>query len=82
MDYSQYGNTGYSYPPGYTDSYAQQQQYQATPPQIRNPFGPPPPPRNAAYANHNANYDPEYDAALAQWQSAYAPPEEQERNKR
>ncbi|RMX73709.1 hypothetical protein D0869_13331, partial [Hortaea werneckii] len=39
-------------------------------------------PRNAAYANHNANYDPEYDAALAQWQSAYAPPEEQERNKR
>merc|ERR1712072_944145 len=84
MDYSQYGNTGYSYPPGYTDSYAQQQQqqYQATPPQIRNPFGPPPPPRNAAYANHNANYDPEYDAALSQWQSAYAPPEEQERNKR
>ncbi|KAI7227749.1 hypothetical protein KC330_g8247 [Hortaea werneckii] len=82
MEYSQYGNTGYSYPPGYTDPYAQQQQYQATPPQIRNPFGPPPPPRNAAYANHNTNYDPEYDAALAQWQSAYAPPEEQERNKR
>ncbi|KAK5119436.1 hypothetical protein LTR85_007536 [Meristemomyces frigidus] len=81
MDYSQYGNAGYSYPPGYTDPYAQQQQYQPTAPQIRNPFAPPPPPR-ATYAGQNAGYDPDEQAALAQWQSAYAPVEEQERNRR
>lgn len=81
MDYSQYGNAGYSYPPGYTDPYAQPQQYQPTAPQIRNPFAPPPPPR-ATFAGQNANYDPDEQAALAQWQSAYAPAEEQERNRR
>jgi len=85
MSYQQYGNgnTGYNYPPGYSDQYAQQQQYQPTPPpQIRNPFGPPPPPRSSYYSAQNTNYDPEHEANLAQWQSAYAPPEEQERNRR
>lgn len=81
MDYSQYGNSGYSYPPGYSDPYAQQQQYQPAAPQIRNPFAPPPPPR-ATYAGQNADYDPEHEAALAQWQSTYAPVDEQEKNRR
>ncbi|KAK4548956.1 hypothetical protein LTR36_008729 [Oleoguttula mirabilis] len=83
MDYSQYGsgNTGYGYPPGYTDPYAQPQQYQPNAPQIRNPFAPPPPPR-ATYAGQNASYDPDEQAALAQWQSAYAPADEQDRNRR
>ncbi|TKA77150.1 hypothetical protein B0A55_04104 [Friedmanniomyces simplex] len=81
MDYSQY-QYGYPPAPGYAGQYTQQpQQYQPTPPQIQNPFGPPPP--RAAYpGGANANYDPEYEAALAQWQSAYAPQEEQDRNKR
>ncbi|KAK5115482.1 hypothetical protein LTR62_001141 [Meristemomyces frigidus] len=74
MAYSQnqYGN-----PAGYAaqGQYAQQAQYQNTPPQIQNPFGPPPGLRNAA----NPNYDPEYEAAIASWQSAYAPADEQDR---
>lgn len=78
MDYSQYANAGYGYPPGYTDQYAQQQ-HQSHVPQIRNPFGPPPSTYNAAPAGQNTSYDPEHEAALAQWQSAYAPAEEQER---
>ncbi|KAK5681740.1 hypothetical protein LTS10_006273 [Elasticomyces elasticus] len=76
MDYSQYGQYG-GYPPappGYGQQYNQQQQSYA-PPQIQNPFGPPP----TAYST-NPTYDPEYEAQLAQWQSAYAPPDEKERN--
>ena len=66
MDRSQYGNAGYSYPPGYTDPYAQQQQqqYQAAAPQIRNPFAPPAPAAHSSYAGQNANYDPEYELSL------------------
>ena len=78
MDYSQYANQGYSYPTGYTDPYAQQQQYQPTPPQIRNPFAPPPPPKQS-FGTQNAGFDPEYEAQLAQWQSAYAPQDQQEK---
>ncbi|KAK5725863.1 hypothetical protein LTR15_004053 [Elasticomyces elasticus] len=75
MDYSQYGQYG-GYPPappGYGQQYNQQQLY--APPQIQNPFGPAP----TAYST-NPTYDPEYEAQLAQWQSAYAPPDEKERN--
>jgi len=84
MDRSQYGNAGYSYPPGYTDPYAQQQQqqYQSAAPQIRNPFAPPTPAARSSYAGQNANYDPEYEAAIAQWQSAYAPAEELDKGKK
>ncbi|KAK0252074.1 hypothetical protein LTR91_002985 [Friedmanniomyces endolithicus] len=81
MDYSQ---QQYSYPPapGYAGQYTQQpQQYQPAPPQIQNPFGPPPP-RTAHLGSANPNYDPEYEAALAQWQSAYAPQEEQDRHRK
>ncbi|KAK4556179.1 hypothetical protein LTR86_006876 [Recurvomyces mirabilis] len=79
MDYSQYQ---YGYPPGYTGQYAQQAQYQNTPPQITNPFGAAPPPRTAAAGAVNPTYDPEYEAAVASWQSAYAPADEQDRNRR
>ena len=84
MAYQQYGNAGYSYPPapGYTDPYAQQQQYpQTAAPQIRNPFAAPPP-AQSAYTGQIGGYDPYEQAALAQWQSAYAPVDEQERNRK
>ena len=78
MDYSRYQ---YGYPPGYTGQYnAQQAQYQNTPPQIQNPFAAPP--AHPSFPNANPNYDPEYEQALAQWQSAYAPADEQERNRK
>ena len=89
MDYSQWGNSqypnqqyNYQYPPapGY-DQYAQQQQYQPTPPQIRNPFAPPPPPQSQ-FTAQNANFDPDYEAQIAQWQSAYAPQDQFERGKK
>lgn len=35
-----------------------------------------------AFPGTNPNYDPEYEAAIAQWQSAYAPAEDQEKNKK
>jgi len=86
MNYSQYqyGHPGYSYPQGYSDSYTQAQQYQAPPTQYNNLYAQ----TSATGANRpgypgtNPNYDPEYEAAVAQWQSAYAPAEEQERNKK
>ncbi|WPH00485.1 Hypothetical protein R9X50_00331400 [Acrodontium crateriforme] len=87
MDHSQYGNPQYSnnnqynYPPGYTVPYAQQQQYQQTPPQIRNPFAPPPTGRSN-YPGQNASYDPEHEAEIAQWQSAYTPQEQQDKLKK
>ena len=87
MDYSQYGNSqytqpqyNYQYPPGY-DAYAQPQQYQPTPPQIRNPFAPPPPARTQ-HAGPNAGFDPEYEAQVAQWSSAYAPQDQLDRGKK
>lgn len=84
MDYSQYGQYGqsqynYQYPPTY-DPYAQQQQYQPTPPQIRNPFAPPPAAR-PQYPG-NSNFDPEYEAQVAQWQSAYAPQDQLDKGKK
>ena len=92
MDYSQYGNAQYGnaqygnnqynqqHPPGY-DAYAQPQQYQPTPPQIRNPFAPPPPSRSQ-FTGTNANFDPEYEAQIAQWQSAYAPQDQLDKGKK
>lgn len=85
MDYSQHGQYGqaqynYQYPPTY-DPYAQQQQYQPTPPQIRNPFAPPPPAR-PQFTGANASFDPEYEAQVAQWQSAYAPQDQLDRSKK
>lgn len=79
---SGYG-AGYGYPPGYNAQYAQpqQQQYQASPPQIRNPFAPPPPPAST-YGAQNSSFDPEYEQQIAQWQSAYAPADQQERGKK
>lgn len=70
-----YGNTQYNnYAPAYPNQYAQQPQqpYGQTPPTIRNPF-PAPPPAHNPYGAHNANYDPEEEAQLAQWQAQYAP---------
>ncbi|EME42238.1 hypothetical protein DOTSEDRAFT_73158 [Dothistroma septosporum NZE10] len=87
MDYNnQYANSayagfGYAAPPGYNAQYAQQPQYQAAPPNIRNPFNPPPPPA-ATYAGQNAQFDPDEQQQLAQWQSAYAPAEQQDRSKK
>lgn len=73
-----YDNSQYNYAQGYSNAYAQQgqQSYNPTPPAIRNPF-PAPPPAHNAYAAQNANYDPEQEALLAQWQSQYAPADAQ-----
>lgn len=103
MDNNQYYNQyGGGYPQGYGQQYPgqqqpqqQAQQYQASAPQIRNPFAPPPP---AAYAAHNASFDPgkstpqmvhtqtscanfrtDFEQQVAQWQSAYAPADQQKK---
>ncbi|CAK4032169.1 hypothetical protein DOTSEDRAFT_73158 [Lecanosticta acicola] len=88
MDYNQYANSaaygagyGYGAPPGYQQYAQPQQQYQASPPQIRNPFAPPPPPAST-YASQNAEFDPTYEQQIAQWQSAYAPADQQDRGKK
>ncbi|KAF1356277.1 hypothetical protein BDV97DRAFT_394217 [Delphinella strobiligena] len=58
---SYYGN---AYGPGYP---AQADSYGPTPPQIKNPFAPPP----TQTGGFNSTYDPEYEAQVQQWQSAY-----------
>lgn len=73
----QYGNSQYGYPPqDYSNSYAQPppQSYQQTPPQIRNPFAPPPQAQNA-YGTQYGGADHEQEAQMLQWQQNYAPPE-------
>ncbi|KAK8178489.1 hypothetical protein BC567DRAFT_195805, partial [Phyllosticta citribraziliensis] len=45
--------------------------HQPTPPQIRNPFPAPGQASSGGYGAANASYDPEYEAQIAQWQSAY-----------
>lgn len=72
----------YQYPAGY-NAYAQAQpqaQYQNAPPEIRNPFIPPPAP--SQYASQNSQYDPEYDAQVAAWQATYAPQDQLDRGKK
>ncbi|KAF2487316.1 hypothetical protein BDY17DRAFT_288730 [Neohortaea acidophila] len=72
----------YQYPAGY-NAYAQAQpqaQYQTAPPEIRNPFAPPPAP--SQYASQNSQYDPEYDAQVAAWQATYAPQDQLDRGKK
>lgn len=79
---SAYPTSGYQQQPAqYQPQYPyQQQSYYSAPteaesPQIRNPF---PLPGQAGYGQNgsdrtgNVNYDPEYEAQIAQWQSAYA----------
>lgn len=72
---SQYAYPGYNANSQQTQQNSQYQQYgQTAAPQIRNPFAPPPTARSGTqYAGPNAQHDPEYDAQIAQWQSAYAP---------
>lgn len=65
-----YGNQQYVY-----DGYEQ------APPDIRNPFAPPPL-TQSTYANQNANYDPEHEAQLAQWQSAYLPQDQLDKGRK
>ncbi|KAL0254955.1 hypothetical protein SLS55_009479 [Diplodia seriata] len=43
-----------------------------TPPQIRNPFPAPGQDQSGGYGAGNGTYDPEFEAQIAQWQSAYA----------
>ncbi|KAK8183268.1 hypothetical protein HDK77DRAFT_301464 [Phyllosticta capitalensis] len=45
--------------------------HQPTPPQIRNPFPAPGQAPSGGYGGANSSYDPEYEAQIAQWQSAY-----------
>lgn len=71
----------YAAPPGYGGQYTQQAQQFETPPQIRNPFMPPPP-AASTYAAHNSNFDPDHDAQIAQWHAQYAPAEQQFRGKK
>ncbi|KAF2139945.1 uncharacterized protein K452DRAFT_289324 [Aplosporella prunicola CBS 121167] len=54
------------YPQASNDPYAN-----PTPPQIRNPFPLPGQAPSGGYGSNSA-YDPEYEAQVAQWQSAYA----------
>lgn len=77
-------NAQYGYPPGYAAQYAQQQtqqqqQYASPAPAIKNPFAPPTPPAAAAssYAAHNASFDPDEQQQIQQWQSQYAPVDQQ-----
>ncbi|KAM3413869.1 hypothetical protein BST61_g10543 [Cercospora zeina] len=58
----------------------QRSQYD-TPPQIRNPFAPPPT-ASSAYAAQNAGFDPDHEAQIAQWQAQYAPVDQQLRGKK
>lgn len=83
MAYNQYGNGKpgyggqYTAPPGYGGQYAQQTQQYETPPQIRNPFMPPPL-AASTYAVHNSHFDPDHDAQIAQWHAQYAPADQQQ----
>lgn len=63
-------NATAQYLPQDQNTYQTQQDYSATP-QIRNPFVPTANNSSNPYAAP-ANYDPEYEAQIAQWQSAYA----------
>ncbi|KAI9662513.1 MAG: hypothetical protein M1821_008680 [Bathelium mastoideum] len=80
--------TGSGYqPPQYQQPYYQQQDYsQPTPPQIVNPFPLPGQESTSGIGRGrgiggNANFDPEYEAQLAQWQSAYASKDDAGANK-
>ncbi|KAJ9652378.1 hypothetical protein H2198_008347 [Neophaeococcomyces mojaviensis] len=59
----------YQAPPQYDSNYQTAATATATTPQIRNPFVPAPP--TSSTPNPFGNYDPEYEAQLQQWQSAY-----------
>ena len=77
---------GYQQPQYQQPYYPQQEYSQPTPPQIVNPFplpGQEPSPgigRGRGFGG-NANFDPEYEAQLAQWQSAYASKDDAGANK-
>ncbi|KAF2206781.1 hypothetical protein CERZMDRAFT_115608 [Cercospora zeae-maydis SCOH1-5] len=87
MAYNPYGQgynaqyAPYAASPGYGAQYAQQTQQYDTPPQIRNPFAPPPT-ASSAYAAQNAGFDPDHEAQIAQWQAQYAPADQQLRGKK
>ncbi|KAI5227153.1 hypothetical protein E4T46_04423 [Aureobasidium subglaciale] len=59
---------GASYPGA--AAYPAQPQYADTPPQIKNPFAPPPAAGQGSLYG-NGSYDPELEAQIQQWQSAY-----------
>ena len=59
---------GASYPGA--AAYPAQAQYTDTPPQIKNPFAPPPAAGQGSLYG-NGGYDPELEAQIQQWQSAY-----------
>lgn len=63
-----YAGAGASYPGA--AAYPAQAQYTDTPPQIKNPFAPPPAAGQGSLYG-NGNYDPELEAQIQQWQSAY-----------
>lgn len=74
---SSYAGGGYQQPayqqqPSYYQQPSADPYSQATPPQIRNPFPAPGQNQGGSYGAGNSAYDPEYEAQIAQWQSAYA----------
>ena len=87
MAYNPYGQgynaqyAQYAAAPAYGTQYTQQAQQYDTPPQIRNPFAPPPA-ASSAYAAQNAGFDPDHEAQIAQWQAQYAPADQQLRGKK
>lgn len=69
-------NSTAQYPPAPPDPYAAQPPYESSSytaiPQIRNPFVPTPDPSGSASTYGGPpNYDPDYEAQIQQWQSAY-----------
>lgn len=100
MSYGQYSTAGAAqpqYPTAYpaAGGYNQYNQqygqynnqyagYAQSPPQIRNPFAPPPQSRTGGQngnSNNNNNFDPEWEAQVQQWQSAYASRDDNANNK-
>lgn len=63
------------YPQSNAAGYPAQNQYADTPPQIKNPFAPPPASRGGPTGSLYGNdFDPEHEAQVQQWQQAYAAP--------
>lgn len=56
--------------------------YGPTVPHIQNPFGPTPDQPYGARQGRNSGFDPETEAQIAQWQSAYANPTEEPSSKK
>ncbi|EKG21243.1 hypothetical protein MPH_01435 [Macrophomina phaseolina MS6] len=67
-----YQQAAYQQQPSYYQQPSVDPYSNPTPPQIRNPFPAPGQNQSGGYGAGNNDYDPEFEAQIAQWQSAYA----------